>query len=74
MAYTMHNKVVFENVKTREQTVLCDSTCQLSTLVMSSDKKLLAVAEGKPSQKTGNSLIYLFDTQTKKLIQRYTFH
>jgi hypothetical protein len=25
MAYTLHNKVIFENVKTREQTVLCDS-------------------------------------------------
>jgi len=26
MAYTLHNKVIFENVKTRDQTVLFDST------------------------------------------------
>lgn len=26
MAYSLHNKVIFELVKTREQTVLCDST------------------------------------------------
>ena len=26
MAYTLHNKVIFESVKTREQTVLSDST------------------------------------------------
>ena len=74
MVYTLHNKVIFENVKTREQTVLSDSASQLSTLTLSADKRLLAVAEGRPNAKTGNSLIYLYDTQERKLIQRYTFH
>ena len=68
MAYTLHNKVIFENVKSREQTVLCDSATQLSTLCLSLDKKLLAVGEGKPNQKTGNSMIYLYDTKERRLL------
>ena len=74
MVYTLHNKVIFESVKTREQTVLCDSASQLSTLALSADKRLLAVGEGRPNSKTGNSLIYLYDTQDRRLLQRYTFH
>lgn len=74
MAYTLHNKVIFENVKTRDQTVLFDSTTQLSTIALSKDKKMLAVAEGRPNTKTGNSQIYLYDTTGRKLIQKYTFH
>lgn len=74
MAYSLHNKVIFELVKTREQTVLCDSSSQISTIAMSADKKMIAVGEGKPSQQSGNSMIYLYDTQSRKLVQRYTFH
>lgn len=74
MAYTLHNKVVFESVKTREQTILCDSSSHLSTLAISSDKRFIAAGEGRPTQKSGNSLIYLYDTQTRKLIAKYTFH
>jgi hypothetical protein len=74
MAYTLHNKVVFENVKTREQKVMCDSASILSTIAMSSDKRMIAVGEGRPNNKTGNSLIYLYDTVERKLIQKYTFH
>ena len=74
MAYTLHNKLIIEGVKTREQTVFCDSATQLSTIAISSDKKLLAVGEGRPSSKTGNSLIYVYDTEQRKLIGRYTFH
>jgi hypothetical protein len=74
MVYTLHNKVIFENVKTREQTVLCYSASQLSTIALSADKRLLAVGEGRPNSKTGNSLIYLYDTQDRRVIQRYTFH
>jgi hypothetical protein len=62
MAYSLHNKVIFELVKTREQTVLCDSSSQISTIAMSVDKKMIAVGEGKPSQQSGNSMIYLYDT------------
>jgi hypothetical protein len=66
MAYTLHNKVIFENTKSRDQTVLTDSTTQLSTLVLSNDKSLIAVGEGKPN-KTGNSYIYLYTTKDRKL-------
>jgi len=74
MAYTLHNKVIFESVKTREQTVLCDSTSHLSTIAISNDKRLIAVGEGRPTQKSGNSLIFLYDTHTRKLLSKYTFH
>jgi len=74
VAYTLHNKVIFETVKTREQTILCDSASQLSTVALSYDKRLLAVGEGRPHSRTGNSLIYLYDTVDRKLLQRYTFH
>lgn len=42
-------------------------------MAMSNDKKLLAVGEGKPN-KQGQSYIYLYDTTTKELIQKLTFH
>jgi hypothetical protein len=61
VAYTLHNKVIFENTKTREQTVLIESTTQLSTLVLSDDKTFLAVGEGR-ANKSGNSYIFIFDT------------
>jgi hypothetical protein len=76
MAYTLHNKVIFESVKTREQTVINDSSSQLSTLALSPDKKYLAVGEGRPASGSmgSNSYIYLYDTRTRKLLNRYTFH
>jgi hypothetical protein len=37
-AYTLNNKVIFENTKTRAQTVIIDSIVQLSTLALSPDK------------------------------------
>ena len=53
---------------------MCESASSISTMVMSNDKKMIAVAEGRPNNKTGNSLIYLYDTVERKLIQKYTFH
>ena len=62
IAYTLHNKVIIEHAKTREQfAVFSDSTSHLSTMAVSKDFRYLAVAEGKPN-KQGNSLIYLYDT------------
>lgn len=54
--------------------MLCDSNSHLSTLAISADKRFVAAGEGRPSQRSGNSLIYLYDTQTRKLIGKYTFH
>ena len=42
-------------------------------MALSTDKRYLAVAEGRPN-KQGNSLIYLYDIQKRELLQRYTFH
>jgi WD40 repeat protein len=72
MAYTLHNKVIFETVKTREQTVLVEGTAQLSTMALSQDKRLLAVGEGRG--RNGNALIYLFDTASRTLVGKFTFH
>ena len=73
MAYTIHNKVVFEVLKSREQTVVCDGQTYLSTLAISPDKKYLAAGEGQ-ANKHGNSFIYLYDIEHKKLLSKLTFH
>jgi hypothetical protein len=44
--YTLNNKFIVENTKTREQTVYCDSVVQLSCIAASVDNKMVAVAEG----------------------------
>ena len=74
MAYTLHNKLIFEDVKTRQQTVIADSASQLSTLALSPDRRLLAAAEGRPSSRSGNSEIYLYDTETRTRVKKFTFH
>ena len=73
MAYTLHNKLILEHTKTRAQTVFTDSLTLLSTVALSRDRTLLAVAEGTPSP-SGNSHIYLYNLQQKSLIHKYTFH
>jgi len=47
--YTLNNKLIFENTKTREQTIIADSQVQLSCIAVSSDFKLIATGEGCPS-------------------------
>jgi hypothetical protein len=72
-AYTLNNKLIFENTKTREQTVMSDSTVQLSTLALSHDNKYIAVGEGQ-TNKLNNSYIFLYDVKERKLLQKLTFH
>jgi len=45
--YTMNNKIVFENTKTRVQTIITQSQVRFSTLAISEDGKTIAVAEGE---------------------------
>ena len=71
--FTLKNKMIIENTKTREQTVFADSLVQLSCLASSVDHKLIAVGEGSINPQ-GISLIYLYDTEKKKLLNRLTFH
>ena len=44
--FTLNNKVIIENTKTREQTVFCQSGVQLSCMAVSTDGRYLAVGEG----------------------------
>jgi len=43
----MNNKIVFENTKTRVQTIITQSQVRFSTLAISEDGKTIAVAEGE---------------------------
>jgi len=71
--FTLNNKLIFENTKTREQTVFADSTVQLACMAGTIDSKLIAVGEGC-SNSQGNSLVYLYDVEKKKLLNKLTFH
>ena len=41
--YTMNNKIVLENTKTREQTIITQSQVRFSTMAISEDRKTIAV-------------------------------
>lgn len=71
--FTLNNKLILENTKTREQTVFADSTVQLSCIAASTDGQYLAVGEGSENAQ-GNSLVYLYDIEKKKLLSKLTFH
>jgi len=77
--FTLNNKLIVENTKTREQQVYADSHVQLSCLAASNDGKYIAVGEGCPStldmgDKTMCSLILLYDLEKKRLVQKLSFH
>ena len=71
--FTLNNKLIIENTKTREQTVFCNSGVQLSCMAMSSDGKYLAVGEGSQN-KQGVALIYIYDVEKKAKISSLPFH
>ena len=71
--FTLKNKMIIENTKTREQTIFADSVVQLSCLASSVDNRLIAAGEGSVNPQ-GNSLVYLYDTEKKKLLNKLTFH
>lgn len=71
--YTLNNKVIKEDTKTRKQTIFAESTVRLSCIAQTTDGKLCAAAEGETNAE-GNALIYLFETETGKLMNRLTFH
>ena len=72
MTYTLHNKVIIESTRTRQQTVITESEVRLSTLARSPNERILAAAEGEPSR-LGNAIIYLIDTTQNKLMNKITF-
>jgi WD40 repeat protein len=71
--FTLNNKLIIENTKTREQTVFSDSTVQLSSIAVSADFKYIAVGEGSTNAQ-GNSLVILYDVDKKKCITKLPFH
>jgi WD40 repeat protein len=71
--FTLNNKLIIENTKTREQTVFSSSGVQLSCMAMSVDQKYLAVGEGSQN-KQGGANIYLYDMEKKKKINTLPFH
>ena len=60
ITYTLHNKIIIENTRTRQQKLLIESEVRLSTLALSPNQTMLAVAEGEASR-FGNAIIYLID-------------
>ena len=72
ITYTMNNKVIMENTKTRQQTILCESTVRLSCLAQTFDGKMIAAAEGEANEK-GQAHIYLYDSLTHNHVNTLTF-
>ena len=72
MTYTLHNKIIIESTRTRQQTVITESEVRLSTLARSPNERILAAAEGEPSR-LGNAVIYLIDLVQNKLMNKITF-
>ena len=71
--YTLHNKIIVENLKTRHQTILTESEVRLSTLARSPDGKYLAAGEGE-ANRDGKSLIYLYDAPMNSLLIKIAFY
>jgi hypothetical protein len=73
--YTLNNKLIIENTKTRQQTVFCDTTSRLSCLSLFHDEKFLVVGEGEPSSEDGKALIYYYQLGDKpRLLETLSFH
>lgn len=62
--YTLNNKLIVENTKTREQTVLADATVQLSCIA--GNDKYVAVGEGSPGSQGQGAQAYLYNVETKR--------
>ena len=72
ITYTLHNKIILESTKSRQQTVLTESEVRLSTLAKSPNERILAAAEGEAGR-MGNAVIYLIDLTQNKLQNKITF-
>ena len=71
--FTLNNKLVIENTKTREQSVFCNSGVQLSCMAMSVDGRYLAVGEGSQNSQ-GGANIYIYDIEKRQKISSLAFH
>lgn len=73
IVYTLNNKLIQEDTKTRKQTIFAESTVRLSCIAQTTDGKFCAAAEGEQNS-NGVSLIYVFDMDGKKFLKQLTFH
>lgn len=71
--FTLNNKLMIENTKTREQTLMANATVQLSCLAASRCGKYIAVGEGSQN-KEGNSVVLVYEIEKRRLPMRLTFH
>ena len=71
--FTLNNKLIVENTKTREQIVYSDASSQLSCMAVSDDFKLVAVGEGCQSG-SGNARIFIYNLDTRQKIGTVNFH
>jgi hypothetical protein len=72
--YTMNNKLIIENTKSRQQSVLCDTSSRLSCLSIFDDDKFLVVGEGEPSE-NGYACIYYYQLgESPRLMQKLSYH
>ena len=76
LIYTLNNKLIVENIKSREQTVKCDASVKLSCIALNLNNKMLAVGEGE-SNSQGNSHVFVYSLGKDyecELLQKLTFH
>lgn len=71
--FTLNNKLIMENTKTRKQHIFHEPLVQLSCMAGSVNEKYIAVGEGSTNP-NGNSVIYLYNIENKKLMSRFTAH
>ena len=71
--FTLNNKLIIEDTKSREQIVFADASVQLSCMAVSEDGRYLAVGEGSENSK-GISYAFLYNVEQKKKVNELPFH
>ena len=72
ITYTLYNKVIHENSKTRQQVCHTVSDVRLSCLAVSHDGKYAAVGEGETNSK-GQSLIMMIKLEEKARVKQLNY-
>lgn len=73
-AYTLNNKLIIEDTKSRAQKIYTETTVRLSCLGISDDEKFLAVGEGEPSEE-GYSVVHYYQLgENPHLVQQLKLH
>ena len=73
MTYTLHNKIIQESSRTRQQTIMTESEVRLSCLALSPNKRMLAAAEGEPNNNLGKAQIFLIDLTDSNKVRKIPF-